>query len=104
MHLINNKYLKEYSPIPLNFNLDEVNNYIGIAEDIWVKPLIGDEQYDELIQQIEAETITEENQTLLLALLVNMILLQEFTILEKGYLVRIYVERVTSRGLIVGCV
>ena len=33
MHLINNKYLKEYSPIPLNFNLDEVNNFIGIAED-----------------------------------------------------------------------
>jgi hypothetical protein len=68
MHLINNKYLKEYSPIPLNFNMDEVNNYIGIAEDIWVKPLIGDEQYDELIQQIEDEDITEENQTLLLAI------------------------------------
>lgn len=66
MHLINNKYLKEFSPIPLNYNLDEVNNYVGIAEDIWVKPLIGEAQYDELIQEIEDEDITAENQTLLL--------------------------------------
>lgn len=68
INLINDKYLKQYSPIPLNYNMDEVKNYIGIAEDIWVKPLIGEEQYDELIQQIEDEEITEENQTLLLAI------------------------------------
>ena len=32
--IINEKYLKEYSPIPLNNDLSEIRNYIGVAEKI----------------------------------------------------------------------
>ena len=44
--IINEKYLKQYSPIPLNYNLTEVKNYIPVAEKIWVKPLIGNELFE----------------------------------------------------------
>ena len=65
--LINSKYLKIFSPIPLNYNMDEVNNYIDIAEKIWILPIIGDEFYDELQVQVDTVSgISEENQTLLL--------------------------------------
>ena len=50
--LINEKYLKKYSPIPLNFNMNEVNNYVKITEEIWVKPILGDLLYDELLEQV----------------------------------------------------
>lgn len=64
--LINKEYLKAYSPIPNNYNLDEVDNYTKVAELIWVKPIIGDALYNELLNQVEDEDISEENSTLLL--------------------------------------
>lgn len=64
--LINKAYLKEYSPIPLNMNLDEVLTYAKIAELIWVVPVIGQSLYDELLEQIEDGDISEANSTLLL--------------------------------------
>ena len=64
--IINKEYLKEYSPIPKNYNLDEVSNYIKISELIWVKPIIGDALYEELLEQVEDENISETNSTLLL--------------------------------------
>lgn len=63
--IINKKYLKEYSPIPLNYQLDEVMNYVNVAEKIWVKPLIGEELYDELQQQVDDDDLSEANATLL---------------------------------------
>lgn len=64
--LIDSKYLKKFSPIPLNYNLDEVKNYINIAELIWILPIIGDDFYDELCTQVEEDSLTEANQTLFL--------------------------------------
>lgn len=32
--IINEKYFKQYSPIPLNYNMAEVKNYIPVAEKI----------------------------------------------------------------------
>lgn len=65
--LIDSKYLRKYSPIPLNFNLDEVKNYIDISEKIWILPVIGQDFYDELQEQVDTPSgITEENQTLFL--------------------------------------
>ena len=64
--LINQKYLKEFSPIPLNFNLDDIKPYIYLAEEIWIKPCIGGILFDELKGQIEDGKISPENQTLLL--------------------------------------
>lgn len=64
--LINEHYLKLYSPIPKNFNIDEVAPYISVAESIWIKPIIGDALYDELLEQVNKDEITPENSTLLL--------------------------------------
>ena len=63
--IINQTYLKKYSPIPLNYNLAEVMNYVGVAEKIWVKPLIGYDLFDEIEEQVENNTVSEENATLL---------------------------------------
>ena len=62
--LINEKYLKEYSPIPLNYNLKEVQNYIKIAEQIWLEPILGYNFYQELLYQVKANEVSEENSTL----------------------------------------
>ena len=63
--IINEKYLKQFSPIPLNYNLAEVKNYIPVAEKIWVKPLIGYDLFDEIEQQVKDNDVSEENATLL---------------------------------------
>ena len=63
--IINQTYLKKFSPIPLNYNLTEVMNYVGVAEKIWVKPLIGYDLFDEIEEQVESNTVSEENATLL---------------------------------------
>ena len=65
--IINEKYFKEYSPIPFNYNMKELKNYISVAEKIWVKPLIGCDLFDEIEEQVETNTISEENATLLTA-------------------------------------
>lgn len=63
--IINEKYFKQYSPIPLNYNMTEVKNYIPVAEKIWVKPLIGLPLFDEIECQIKENNVSEENATLL---------------------------------------
>lgn len=61
--LFNDKLLKEFSPIPLNYSLDEIKNYIKLAETIWLLPIVGEEWYDELLDQVEHNTLTDENAT-----------------------------------------
>lgn len=63
--IINEKYMKQYSPIPLNYNMAEVKNYIPVAEKIWVIPLIGSDLFDEIDEQVKNNTVSEENSTLL---------------------------------------
>lgn len=63
--IINKTYLKKYSPIPLNYNLEEVMNYVGVAEKIWVQPVIGYDLFDEIEQQVKDNNVSEENATLL---------------------------------------
>ena len=63
--IINESFFKKYSPIPVNYNMAEIKNYIGVAEKIWVKPLIGYDLFDEIEEQIENNTVSEENATLL---------------------------------------
>lgn len=66
MILINSKLLKDFSPIPLNFDTKEVENYVSIAAQIWIQPVIGDDLYDELITQVEENKVSDENSTLLI--------------------------------------
>ena len=63
--LINKKYFLEYSPLPSNYQVDEILNYITVAEKVWVKPIIGTELYDDLQQQIDEDNLSEEYATLL---------------------------------------
>lgn len=63
--IINEKYLKEYSPIPLNYDLTELRNYIGVAEKIWVVPVLGQDLYDEIQSQVDENKLSDENSTLL---------------------------------------
>lgn len=63
--IINEKWLKEFSPIPLNYNAKELHNYVKLAETIWVLPLIGAKYYDELIDQVSKNQLTEANSTAL---------------------------------------
>lgn len=64
--LINEEYLKEYSLFPKNYDLREVENFIPIAEQIHIVPILGLKLYEELIDQVTNNTLTEENSTLLL--------------------------------------
>lgn len=63
--LFNDKWLKEFSIIPLNFNTKEVQNYCKLAEVIWLQPILGDAFYEELLYQIKNNQLTDENSTAL---------------------------------------
>ena len=63
--IINEKYFKQYSPIPVNYNMAEIKNYIGVAEKIWVKPVIGYKLFNEIEQQVKENKVSEANATLL---------------------------------------
>ena len=63
--IINEKYFKKYSPIPLNYDLSEIRNYIVVAEKIWVIPVIGIKLYDEIQKQVDENSLSDENSTLL---------------------------------------
>ena len=59
------KYLQQYSPIPKNYDVTNLMPYVNVAEKIWLKEIIGGELYNELNEQVESNTLSEENATLL---------------------------------------
>lgn len=63
--IINEKYFKQYSPIPLNYNMAELKNYIDVAAEIWVRPLIGYDFYNQIQEQVENNEVSPEIATLL---------------------------------------
>lgn len=63
--LLNKKLLQIYSPLPKNYNFDEVMLYVPVAEEIWIRPLIGDDLYYEIEEQVEKNDITDEINALL---------------------------------------
>lgn len=63
--IINSALLREFSPIPLNYNTAEIVNYIKLAEITWVLPIIGKYLYEELLYQVKNNNLTPENGTLL---------------------------------------
>ena len=63
--IINKTYFKKYSPIPLNYDMSELENYITVAEQIWVIPIIGEDLYEEIQEQIDNNDLSPENATLL---------------------------------------
>lgn len=64
--IINEEYFKQYSPIPDNYDLNEIKPFFKVAEQLWVLPLMGQALYDELLEQVCENNVTPENATLLL--------------------------------------
>lgn len=63
--LINEKWLKEFSPVPLNYQMKELHNYIKLAESIWLQPILGNDFYEELLVQVAENNLTDVNSTAL---------------------------------------
>lgn len=65
--IINKKLLAQYSPLPLpsNYDYSEVVNYVPVAQEIWVKPLIGSDLLEELEEQVAEDDLSDENGTLM---------------------------------------
>ena len=63
--IINEKWLKEFSPIPLNYNMKELHNYIKLAETIWLEPILGYEFYNQLLNQVAENKLSDANSTAL---------------------------------------
>lgn len=64
--IINEAYLKKYSPLPNNYNMEEIMPFVHPAEIMWVEPVIGTALYNELLQQVNDNEVTPLNSTLLL--------------------------------------
>lgn len=62
--IINKTYLKQYSPLPTNYDLSEVMLYVPVAQEIWIRPILGDAFMDELEYQVENDSVSSENATL----------------------------------------
>ena len=62
--VLTEEYLKANAPISININLKQIKPYISIAEKIWLEPVIGTPLFEELLEQVNTNTLTEENSTL----------------------------------------
>ena len=63
--IINKTYLKRYSPLPENYDLTEIINYVPVSEKIWIIPIIGQDLFDEIDEQIANNQVSDTNATLL---------------------------------------
>lgn len=78
--LINDSYLKEYSPIPKNYNLDEIRPFINPTEKLYIEPILGTALYEHLLQAVNDNNVTPEESTLLL----NIYPLEGFAIVYQA--------------------
>lgn len=64
--IINKQYLGKYSPLPQlgNYDFSEIMNYVTVAQEIWLRPILGDEFLDELETEVKNNQVTEANSTL----------------------------------------
>lgn len=64
--IINKQYLGKYSPLPQlgNYDYSEIMNYVPVAQEIWIRPILGDAFMDELEYQVKNNQVSEENATL----------------------------------------
>ena len=66
--VLTEEYLKANAPISININLKQIKPYISIAEKIWLIPVIGLPLYEELLEEVNTNSLTEKNSTLYLML------------------------------------
>ena len=63
--IINRTNIAKYSNLPINYNYDEVMNYVDVAEKVWLIDILGYNWYEELEYQVKNNTVSEENATAL---------------------------------------
>lgn len=63
--MINKALLAQFSPLPKNYNFEEIMLYQPIAINIWVRPLLGDDLTDEIEEQVANNDLSPENSTLM---------------------------------------
>lgn len=64
--LMDERYFKAFSPVPNNYNIEEILPYFKVAERIWIEPILGTALYEELIEQVNDNKLTDLNSTLLM--------------------------------------
>ena len=64
--LIDFNYFSAYSPVPTNYNWDDIRPFVSIAEEVWLVDILGRKLYNELLEQVQNNNLTGENSTLLL--------------------------------------
>lgn len=64
--LISEELLKLYSPISKNVGVDRIFPFVHLAQPYYIVPILGQPLTEELQEQIEEDTLTEENKALIL--------------------------------------
>lgn len=64
--LISEELLKLYSPLSKNVGVDKIVGFIPLAQDFYIQPILGSPLMTELQEQIDSNTLTDENKALLI--------------------------------------
>lgn len=64
--LINEELLKLYSPISKNVGVDKIFPFLHLAQPFYIEPILGTGLLTELQDQIDTDTLTEDNKALIL--------------------------------------
>ena len=64
--IINEAYFKAYCPVPQNFDIEDIKPFFPVAEELWLIDVLGIPLYNELLQQVNDNNVTDINSTLLL--------------------------------------
>ena len=64
--IINEELLKLYSPLTLNADITDFYPYILLAQELYIKPIIGEALLIELKEQIKENDLTEDNSALII--------------------------------------
>ena len=63
--IITKNKMKEFSLFPTNFDLSEVWQFLDVTEQLFVRPMLGVDMYDEIEEQVKNNQVSPENATLL---------------------------------------
>lgn len=63
--LLNKKLVAEWSPLPINYNYDEVMLYVPIAEEVWVKKTIGEDLYNQIQDEVDRNELSDATNALM---------------------------------------
>ena len=64
--IISEELLKLYTPLSKNVDVDKVYPFLHLAQPYFLQPILGDALLSEIQQQIEDDTLTEENKALVI--------------------------------------